>query len=111
MSWVKFSDSVDLSQIERSYLNENLMFLVFLIFEILSLSERAVVWSAWLSCFSLADSHIEVQLLVDVGCNQIEYWNDVTGEVLKLPIKLLIKLAKMFTIDFKNRFFEFTKFG
>lgn len=69
------------------------------------------MWSAWLPYFSLADSHIEVQLLVDVGCNQIEDWNDVTGEVLKLPIKLLIKLPKMFTIDFKNRFFEFTKFG
>ena len=112
VSWVKFSDPVNLSQIERSHLNQNILLLeVIFILQVLALCERTVMSSTWLLVLTriTAHSHVEIHFFVDSSCNKIKNGNDVAREVLELSVELRVELSQVLTIYFQYIFFQFTE--
>ena len=85
MGRVEFSYSINLPQVVGSYADEhfNTFFVVF-------------------RHFLLILHVVDEKLLVDLGGDKIEDWDDVSGVVYNLAVKCLVKLEDVIAVNFED---------
>ncbi len=89
MGWSKLSDAVDFSEVVGTNLND-LITAKFIVVHHISI---LVV---------LAANIVHVELLVNLCDHKIKDWDDVCGIVLDLPVKHLIELEDMVTVNVED---------
>jgi len=96
--WAKLSDSVDFAKVVRAHLDD------------LVITELIVVHVVVSILVVLSTDVVHVQLFEDLRDDQIENGDNVGWVILDLPVKHLIKLEHMVTINFEHVAVELSDF-
>lgn len=91
--WVKLTDLVNLSQVERSYLDDLLVLVCFWHVRVLSIVVFVLIV-------------VNDVFLVNLHGNQIKNWNDVCWVILKLSIQRSVELENVITVNIQSVLFS-----
>ena len=98
MRWAKFTNSIDLAKVVRSNLND-------------VLATKLIVIHIVVSFLVILTANIvHIELLVDLSHHQIEDWDNISGVILNLSVKHLVKLKDVVAVDVEDVAIKVTHF-